>query len=321
MADAEAKQARESRGPQPEGILVVDKAPGMTSHDVVGVARRALQTRAIGHAGTLDPMATGVLVLAVGDATRLLHYLTLDDKRYLATVCLGVGTDTLDADGQVTERAPLPEGLDAGVVAAAASQFVGPLRQRAPVISAIKRDGEPLYRKARRGEQVEAPVRDVVVHGLQILAVRPNAIDLDVRCGKGFYVRALARDLAHALGTVGHLTALRRTESGPYGLDQAVGCARLQAARSDAKVREDLRRAMLTSAQAASGLARVTVTPAGEADLRHGRRMPLSAIVSTDAPTPGPAPIAALSEEGLLIAIVRMEPEYLRVLRGFPSRG
>jgi len=150
-------------GSAQHGVLVVDKPSGPTSHDVVAWARRALRTRAVGHAGTLDPMATGVLVLAIGEATKLVPYLTLDEKEYELELVLGAETDTLDAQGQVVAQAPVPS-LDEAHVRAVAARFLGPQQQRAPVYSAIKVDGVALHRRARRGDVVEAPLRDVTAH-------------------------------------------------------------------------------------------------------------------------------------------------------------
>src|SRR5262245_5092343 len=183
------------------GVLIVDKAEGPTSHDVVRLARRVFGTRAVGHAGTLDPMASGVLVLGIGEGTKLLAHLGADDKRYAARVTLGAETDTLDALGQVTARAPVPAGLDLAQVRTAAQGFLGTITQRAPEYSALKQGGEPLYARVRRGEAVTAPEREVMVHALAIESVGADSIQLTLHCGKGFYVRSLARDLARALGT------------------------------------------------------------------------------------------------------------------------
>ena len=187
------------------GLLRVDKAKGPSSHRVVAVARKALGTRDVGHAGTLAPAASGVLVLGVAEGLKLLRYVVLDDKRYRTTIALGAETSTLDAEGEVTAVRPVPEGLDLARARAAAERFIGVIEQRVPDISAIKQGGERLYKKARRGEEVDAPVRSVVVHGISIIEAAGDRIELEVSCGKGFYVRSLARDLARALDTVGHV--------------------------------------------------------------------------------------------------------------------
>jgi len=206
---------------------VVDKPGGLTSHDVVARLRRILGTRRVGHAGTLDPMATGVLVCGVGRATRLLGLLALDDKEYLATARLGVATVTDDAEGAVLASSAAEVGPDE--VERAADPLRGPIRQRPSSVSAVKVDGRRAYSRVRAGEQVELPEREVVVSVLEVIDVRPadhdglpvTDVDLRVVCSSGTYVRALARDLGAALGVGGHLTALRRTRVGGYGIDGA----------------------------------------------------------------------------------------------------
>ncbi|HWT32259.1 MAG TPA: tRNA pseudouridine(55) synthase TruB, partial [Microbacterium sp.] len=208
----------------PTGILLVDKPGGMTSHDVVARSRRALNTKKIGHAGTLDPMATGLLILGVGPATRLLTYLVGLGKTYEATIRLGVATDSDDADGRITATADAAHvtgaQIDAGVV-----QLTGPISQVPSTVSAIKVDGRRAYDLARAGEDVQLKARDVVVSRFEVLARRPGdgVIDLDVvvDCSSGTYIRALARDLGAGLGVGGHLTALRRTRIGPFAVAEA----------------------------------------------------------------------------------------------------
>lgn len=206
------------------GLVVVDKPSGLTSHDVVGRLRRLLGTRKVGHAGTLDPMATGVLVLGVARATRLLGHLALDTKAYTATIRLGASTGTDDAEGEVVSTADASEVTEAAVRAGMAP-LTGPIEQRPSAVSAIKVDGKRAYQRVREGEQVELPARPVTVSVFELDAVRREGgyTDLDVRveCSSGTYVRALARDLGVALGVGGHLTALRRTRVGPFRLDTA----------------------------------------------------------------------------------------------------
>jgi tRNA pseudouridine55 synthase len=206
------------------GLVVVDKPGGMTSHDVVSRVRRLAGTRKVGHAGTLDPMATGVLVLGVNRATRLLGHLMLTEKAYDATVRLGVSTTTDDAEGEVTAVVSTAD-LDEAGVRAVAAEFVGDLMQVPTAVSAIKVDGKRAYQRVREGEEVELRARPVTVHELTVTDLRAgeSTIDLDVsvRCSSGTYVRAIARDLGARLGVGGHLTALRRTAVGPYGLDRA----------------------------------------------------------------------------------------------------
>ncbi|MGH2726349.1 MAG: tRNA pseudouridine(55) synthase TruB, partial [Actinomycetota bacterium] len=206
-----------------DGIVVVDKPAGMTSHDVVAVVRRRLGERRVGHAGTLDPDATGVLVLGVGRATRLLRFIEGGEKEYIADVVLGVETTTQDASGQpVAEHdASALTGAD---VERAATALTGEISQTPPMVSAVKVGGERLYRKARRGEVVERPARKVTVHELRLDAFEPSvraAAKLTIRCSPGTYVRTLAHDLGMALGVGGHVATLRRTRVGRFDAAEA----------------------------------------------------------------------------------------------------
>ena len=216
--------------PSPDGLVVVDKPAGLTSHDVVARVRRLAGTRKVGHAGTLDPMATGVLVVGVNRATRLLGHLMLTEKAYDATVRLGATTVTDDAEGEVVSTVDA-SAVTAVQVDAAVAGLTGQIRQVPSAVSAIKVDGQRAYKRVRSGEDVELAARPVTVSRFDVRDVRPAAsaaaaaaaVDVDVRvvCSSGTYVRALARDLGAALGVGGHLTALRRTRVGPYGLDVA----------------------------------------------------------------------------------------------------
>lgn len=207
------------------GLLVVDKPAGITSHGVVARARRMFGTRKIGHAGTLDPMATGVLILGVNRATRLLGHLALHDKAYEATIRLGASTVTDDAEGEVLQSADA-SGVRAEQVIEAMAAFVGAIEQVPSSVSAIKVDGKRSYARVRGGENVELPARPVIVSRFELLATRPDGqfVDCDVivECSSGTYVRALARDVGRTLGVGGHLTALRRTRIGGYTLAEAV---------------------------------------------------------------------------------------------------
>ena len=206
------------------GFLNIDKPSGMTSFDVVRAVRRASGVKRVGHAGTLDPLATGVLPVAVGDATRLIDALIDAPKRYTAEVTLGAETETDDSEGEVVARA------DAALVTSeqvteALAQFTGWQWQTPPAYSAIKRGGVPAYRSARKGETLELEPRQVVAHALTLVAYEAGRCVIDVRCGKGYYVRALARDLGRALGVYGHVSALRRTAVGPFTAARAVPLA------------------------------------------------------------------------------------------------
>lgn len=281
----------------PHGVLVVDKPAGMTSHDVVSRIRRVLRTRAVGHAGTLDPSATGVLVVAVGEATKLVPWLTASDKAYEATMLLGIATDSLDADGQVVAR-ETPPMIDQATAQNAADEFIGPHRQQAPVVSAIKVDGVRLHARARRGEVVEAPFRDVELRSVTVHAVEGASIRFSLECGKGFYVRSFARDLAARLGTLGHLTSLRRTSSGRFDLDDA--CPLTDVSR-------DHLLPLVSAAERVLPLVEIDETQA--TDARCGRR--LQGL---------PAGELGLVCGGNLVAMVRpdpAEPGVHRVARGF----
>lgn len=318
-----------------DGLLVVDKARGPTSHDVVGLARRALGTRQIGHTGTLDPMATGVLVLAIGEATKLVSALGASSKRYEATVRLGTATHTLDAEGEVDATAPVPT-LALADVAAVAARFVGTIEQRAPVVSALKVDGTTLYKRARRGEQVQAPVRSVRLDEVEIHAVRGDEIDLSLRSGPGFYVRSFARDLAEALGTVGHLSALRRTHNGAFTLEGAVGFEHLRragdarraralsdgdAARGELLADPDadlaLRARISPLARVCRSLPHLVLDEAGVVHARHGRAIPRESVRSELPVRELAGALVALDEAGAPVALVELLLDHLRVLRGF----
>jgi len=210
----------EAAGPAPEGLLLIDKPSGVTSHDAVEMVRRALHTKKVGHSGTLDPMATGLLVMGVGRATRLLRFLGGLSKTYEGTMRLGVETTTLDADGEVTREAPV--GALARDVAGAMAALVGESMQTPPAHSAVKVRGVKLYEAARRGEHLEAAPRPIHVESFELLGYRDDAADFRVTCGGGTYVRVLAADVGAVLGCGAHLTSLRRTAVGQFDVRQAV---------------------------------------------------------------------------------------------------
>ena len=206
-----------------EGFLLIDKAGGWTSHDVVAKCRGILGERRIGHAGTLDPMATGLLVLGVGRATRLIRYVQEGIKTYVARVAFGIATDTLDADGAILSREPM--SFDRDELDAVAERFVGSISQIPPMVSAVRVDGRRLYELAREGIEVERAPRPVEIHSIEVLEFAPGPypeIEISVTCGSGTYIRTLADDLARALGGRAHLTALRRTSIGNRSVDDAL---------------------------------------------------------------------------------------------------
>ena len=304
--------SRDTRGTTPSGLIVVDKPGGMTSHDVVARIRRLAGTRRVGHAGTLDPMATGVLVIGVDKATRLLGHLTLTDKEYQATIRLGQATDTGDADGTVltpglAPGAPArPAGqLSLAQVQAAAAALTGEIQQVPPTVSAIKVAGRRAYQLTREGAPPVLQPRPVTVWSFTVQgvqAVQPgDLLDVaaEVRCSSGTYIRALARDMGEALGVGGHLTRLRRTRVGPYDLGAAHTLDELAAQLT-----------VLPLAQAAAAAFPVRELTAEEArSLSHGGRLP-----GLGGET---GPVAAFAPDGTLIALVQEKEGAARPLAVF----
>jgi tRNA pseudouridine55 synthase len=301
------------------GVLVIDKPRGPTSHDVVARLRKKLGTREIGHSGTLDPMATGVLVVALGQATKLTPYLTMADKSYEATLAFGVETDTLDAEGRPTVQREVPKTtLDAlerirkgevplELVSALALEQAR-TSQIPPAYSAIKKGGEAAHVRARRGEDPELEARPVVVHAIKLLDVGIDPapwLAIAIRVSKGYYVRSLARDIARGLGTVGHLTALRRTASGKFTLDLALPL--------DTPGDELEARILPLERAAQHALPELSLSHEAAREASYGRPVPLDGIEDV-----GWGPHAWFDPEGRLIAIGERDAEGLgRVLRGF----
>jgi len=289
------------------GVLLVDKPGGMTSHDVVARARKALGTRKIGHAGTLDPMATGLLILGVEGATRLLTYLVGLDKTYLATIRLGARTTTDDAEGEITDAAAgLVEAVDDARIATGIAALTGPISQVPSTVSAIKVNGRRAYDLARSGEQVELAARAVTVSRFEVLATRRSAeaIDLDVvvDCSSGTYIRALARDLGDDLGVGGHLTALRRTRIGRFDVAEALPPEAIDPAL------------LLAPADVAErAVGRIDVTTDEARDLRHGKRLEGAADRLH-----GPI-AAAVDPDGRLVGIVERRGAALKSIMNMPE--
>jgi len=303
--------APEASGKQ-SGLVIVDKPGGMTSHDVVARIRRLAGTKKVGHAGTLDPMATGVLVVGVEKATRLLGYLTLTEKEYAATIRLGQSTSTDDAEGEITGAAPAAD-VSAETLRKAVAGLVGEIWQVPPAVSAIKIGGQRAYKLTRAGAAPELKARPVTVYEFTVTALRREgdllAVDATMRCSSGTYIRALARDLGTALGAGGHLTRLRRTRVGGYRVE-------------DARTLEQLadRFEVLPLAQAASAaFPRRNLTADEARRLASGGR--LAAAASIDRPGTDPrgstdpqAPTAAYGPDGALIALVTEESGQARPL-------
>jgi tRNA pseudouridine55 synthase len=216
-----------------DGVLLVDKSQAMTSHDVVAITRRSLNTKKVGHCGTLDPLATGLLIITIGRGTKIQDLLMSEDKEYIGTLKLGEETDSQDSDGQVTKSSPVPE-FTREQIDAAFAKFHGDFYQTPPMVSAIKKDGVPLYKLARQGKVVEREPRFVHVYAHEILAIRPTEIDFRVVCSKGFYVRTYAHEIGAELGCGAHLKALRRTKSGRFSVEGAITIDELKAGPQDA---------------------------------------------------------------------------------------
>lgn len=306
-----------AKGEETAGVVVVDKPGGMTSHDVVSRARRLLGTRRVGHAGTLDPMATGVLVLLVGEGTKLGPYLTAHRKAYEARVSFGIATDTLDREGKETARAPAPPWLVEEIAAGAGPRLAAAIAaekareaQVPPAFSAIQVDGQRSYDRARAGEAVDLPPRAVTVFDLQVRgggeADDLPFVDLALDVSKGFYVRSLARDLGERLGVPAHLSALRRTASGPFTLAAARPLD--DTLKGGLVPLDDAARAALPAGD---------LTAEGALRARRGQRLSSTDFVNL----PPPQESAAwFDERGRLVAVgAREADDRFVILRGFGS--
>jgi len=212
-----------------DGVLLVDKASGMTSHDVVAIVRKRFNFKKVGHCGTLDPLATGLLIIVLGRGTKIQDLLMSEDKEYIGTMKLGELTDSQDADGEIVETRPVPE-LSAEQIEGAFAKFDGDFYQTPPMVSAIKKDGVALYKLARQGKTVEREPRFVHIFAHEIQSIRMPEVDFRVVCSKGFYVRTYAFDIGESLGCGAHLKALRRTKSGRFDLSRAVTVQELKEA-------------------------------------------------------------------------------------------
>jgi tRNA pseudouridine55 synthase len=290
------------------GLILIDKPQGWTSHDAVARTRRLAGTRKVGHAGTLDPMATGLLILGINSSTRLLTYIVGLDKEYLATIRLGASTTTDDAEGEQLVLAPAgavaaltPEAIAAGIAA-----LTGDIMQQPSAVSAIKVDGKRAYARVRAGEEVELPARPVTVSAFELLSADQvdGFLDLTVRveCSSGTYIRALARDLGAGLGVGGHLTSLRRTRIGPFGLEAAQPLADL-----------DVASALIGPADAATRLlGRLDLTEQQAIDLGHGKR------IEVDPENSQVGPVAAIAPDGRLVGLIEYRGGQAKSLVNFP---
>jgi tRNA pseudouridine55 synthase len=289
------------------GWIILDKPVGLGSTQAVSAVKRALREAGepktkVGHGGTLDPLASGVLPIALGEATKLAGRMLEATKAYDFTIRFGEETDTLDAEGTVIATSDVRPSRDQ--VEAVLSRFTGEIEQVPPAYSALKLDGKAAYARSRAGEEVEMEPRRVTIHELRLLEANPDEITLSATVSKGTYVRSLARDMAHALGTVGHVTYLRRTRAGPFGLESAISLDFLGEA---AKARA-LTRAVLPLEAALDDIPALPVTPDQAVLLRHGQRLggfPVS---------PG---LQVATSDGIPVALVEATADGLKVVRGF----
>ncbi|TFD49019.1 tRNA pseudouridine(55) synthase TruB [Cryobacterium frigoriphilum] len=328
---ADTTRPARTQGTTASGLLLVDKIQGWTSHDAVARTRRLAGTRKVGHAGTLDPMATGLLVLGINNSTRLLTYVVGLDKEYFATIRLGACTTTDDAEGEEIERAPadVVAALTPEAVASGMTALTGAIGQRPSAVSAIKIDGQRAYARVRAGEDVQLPSRPVTVSAFELLDSTEidGFLDLRVRvdCGSGTYIRALARDLGAALGVGGHLTALRRTRIGPFRIEDARLLDELDVAAN-----------LIAPTDAATRLlARLDLTPQQAIDLGHGKRIDVDpALVAAIEARPGRrprtageagdvgaagavVPVAAVAPDGRLVGLVELRGHHAKSVLNF----
>ncbi|KAB1643605.1 tRNA pseudouridine(55) synthase TruB [Gulosibacter chungangensis] len=315
-----------TRSEAPHGLLVLNKPGGITSHDLVARTRRALGTRKVGHAGTLDPMATGLMLLGVGDATRLLTFFVGADKTYEATVRFGLGTSTEDAEGETTAIAQdgTVEAINTERILGAARELTGEIEQVPSAVSAIKVDGRRAHERVRAGEDVQLKARPVTIHGIELLETRAaeatltsgkrlQVLDADIRvdCSSGTYVRALARDLGNLLGVPAHLTALNRTRIG----DLTLADARILPSREEIDAGAPAPELMPPAAAIQQQFASVVVDSAQAKALRFGQRIP-----APDGYAEYREPIAVIDEKGSLIGVVEIIAGKTKTVMNMPEQ-
>lgn len=286
-----------------DGIFNLDKPVGMTSHDVVARIRRLVNQKRVGHAGTLDPAASGVLPILLGQATRVAEYLSDSGKAYRATIRFGVVTDTYDAEGQIVREAPV--ALTREEIVAALPEFLGEQLQRPPVYSALKRGGQRLYALARAGESVMVEPRPVSIDSLDIVDWTPPTLTLDVECGKGTYIRSLAFDLGERLGPGAHLAALVRTRSGPFTLGASVSLEML--AQSFAA--DTWREYLFAPDEALLSWQAAILDAANEARVRFGQTLSISSADPPGAPKEARPLMRAYSVDGRFLGIIRWDAD------------
>lgn len=299
------RRKRQDR-PGPAGFLIVDKPVGWTSHDVVDAARRWFGIRRVGHLGTLDPLATGVLPLAIRQATKLAPFLGEGPKVYVGTIRLGISTDTFDAEGRVTHQhdGPLP---DEAAVRAALDEFLGETEQLPPMYSSVKKDGVPLYRLARKGEEVEREPRKIQIARISMPHYAPPEIGIEVSASPGTYVRSLAADLGEKLGCGAHLSGLRRSQSGSFVLEAAKSPEAFDQMAEDGTIED----ALIPCADPL-GLPRVNLTPIQARKVGHGSAIPAAEARGDFERGPAPRPgdrLAGLHPSGDLLAVMELRPD------------
>jgi tRNA pseudouridine55 synthase len=278
------------------GVLVIDKPVGMTSHDVVQIVRKGTNIRRAGHTGTLDPRASGVLVVLLGPAVRLSEYVSASDKRYQAVVRLGTSTDTYDADGRITSSSPV--NVTEEQFEEALQKFIGEIEQVPPPYSAVKVKGRKAYEMARDGEEVELAPRTIKVYSLELLEWAPPEAVIDVYCSSGTYVRSLAHDMGEALGCGAHLVGLRRTKSGRFTLRDAVPLRKLREVFETGTWYHYL----IPAAEALSDWPAIELTHEQVEAVRHGHRVPVTDTSMGDK-------ARGISEQGELVALLEIDPE------------
>ncbi len=285
------------------GLLLIDKPTGPTSFDVVRAVRHAANQRKVGHTGTLDPLASGLIVICIGQGTKLVPFLMESEKHYLAEIALGAETDTDDALGQVTKRAPIPL-ISKPELLEVSKEFVGSILQIPPKYSALKSEGEPLYRKARRGEEVNPKARNVEIASIEVGEITDSGFSIEVRCGKGTYIRSLARDIARSLGTCGHLAALRRIETSGFHVKDACPMDELCSAAE----RDDLEKRLIPPADSLPAMQKITLSAEDERRIRNGQSVPFTDLKGSDH-------VGLLSPNGRLCAIARLIKNRLKPIR------
>ena len=299
------------------GILLVDKPKGISSFDVIRQLRKQLKISKIGHTGTLDPMASGVLVLCLGDATKLVQYLTADDKYYSGEVTLGKATNTYDAEGEITAYNSWSQlhTITQQNMIQACEHLTGKIKQKPPIFSAIKVDGERLYAKARRGESVEVPTRDVIIHDLKSSkyvwdeSLTQITFDIDVHCSKGTYIRSLAVDLARELSVEGHLSALRRTACGQFKL---TACHLL-----DEITPESVRQQLISIYQATQDWPHIEVNKEQIQKIEYGQKLNSSQFTSLDKVSVSTLICACDSHNNVVALLEKEQSNLLKVVKGF----